>query len=441
MGSCNCTKKSPEVELEVHPRPKRLLKNKFSQSKDLGKDLAPEYQLFYYYDPNDKCKKTLEELYTIVRKCQTIVEKYQSIRSDSYPLSLHQISRLIYQITSAFKMNQFWIQCRWEYKEDTNIKNAFNHIRSQVNELEQKLSVINEVTEGQQTKKVTPKEYYKERDGKQEGQLTAAKDLNFCYSTSQCSQEAAGLNLYHTFETLYRLSCNGLSQKIYQNSNENIHSQNASYWHYFPQKPGLSLEADHRNPEDCVYIKKVRKVALPGFESFTVKTDSKFMKSFHKSVAYFSPCNGLDDLTLASLEPTKIGLYLPQIIKTCARVQKSVWLWGFNLNETQFKKFLMGCRHQEQVTFYQCRFSIPRVPDLSKCMKGTLIKKIWLCFCDENYELSKYSETMENLIKGISVCDLKESLREVEILDLTAKDYFNAIFEKYGLGHIVDNHF
>ncbi|CAI2364445.1 unnamed protein product [Moneuplotes crassus] len=439
MGSCNCTKKSLEVELEVPPRPKRFLENKFSQDKDLGKDLAPGHSLFSDYDPNDQLKKTLQELYTIVKRCQIILEEYQSYHSGSYPLSLHQISRLICQIDSAFKMNQYWIWFMLEYEEDTIVGNAFNHLRSQFYCLQSKLILISEASEDQQTNKITPKEGHKEMDGKQGRKLKATKYLNFSCSNTRRSQENSSLNLTLTVETLYRLSCNGLSQKIYKDSFENLNDLDFSCWFDFCVKPGEELSVNHGNHKGSTFSKKALKVALPWFKDVTVETDFKSLKSFYKFAAHLSSCNGVKHLELVALNITEIGLYLPQIVKTCARAQKGVCLSRFNFNETQFKKFLMGCRHHEEVDFAWCKFDIPRVPDLSTCMKGTLIKKIWLCFCDKNYELSKYSKTMENLIKGISVCDLKESLREVEILDFTEKGYYNSIFEKYGLGHVVNN--
>ncbi|CAI2359040.1 unnamed protein product [Moneuplotes crassus] len=480
MGSCNCTQKSEEVELEIPPRPKSLLKNKFSQNKDVQNKKLPRLRCPSHEKRNDpqnyQRKKTLQELYDIVRRCKIILEEYQSCRSDSHPLSLHQISRVISEIGSSFKINCFWIQndkefeklktfeeefkeydeeSDKEYNEHMSVVGAFRHLHSQIYGLKQELIFINKVTENQQTKKIIPKEDHKEMDGKQGGQLVclinspnskqknpiAAKAPQDILCTAlERSQEAVSLNLVLTFETLYRLSCDGLNQKIYQDSYENICDSNFGLFSNFFHKPGENFRVNHRNYKGSITAKKLRKVALPWFIDVTVKTNPKSLKLFHESVAHFSPCGGMKTLTLEVLEPTEIGLYLQQIIKTCAHVQKEICLCGFNLNEIQFKKFLMGCRHQEQVSFRSCKFAIPRVSDLKTCMKGTLIKKIGFCSCDENYELSKYSETIDNLINGISSCDLKESLTEIYILDYLARGYFNSTFEKYGLGDKGVNH-
>ncbi|CAI2366287.1 unnamed protein product [Moneuplotes crassus] len=438
MENCNYIKKSPEVELEIPSRLKSASKNKFSEDKNLEKDLAPKYPLFYDYDPNDQCKKTLQELYTTARRCQIILKEYQSCHSGSYPLSLHQISRLISQIVSTSKNNQFWIQYRCYHKEDVIIINAFNHLWSQIDELKQELSLIHEVTENQQRKEVTLKKGHKEMGEKQGGQLTTKTLQDIPCIFLERSQEAASLNLVLTFEALYRLSCNGLSQKIYHDSYENTIDCNISDWYYFSQEPGLSLEFDYTNPERCVYAKKVSKVTLPYFESVIVNTDSKSLKLFHKCVAHFSPCSNVKALEILALELTDIALYLPQIVKICARVQKKVCLCKFNLNETQFKKFLMGCRHLEEVKFTLCKFDIPRVPDLSTCMKGTVIKKICLWTCIRQNEWRKFPEKLETLVNAISAGDLKESLKEVEFEDTLSEYFVNWIFEKYGLGHILN---
>ncbi|CAI2364134.1 unnamed protein product [Moneuplotes crassus] len=380
MGSCNCTKKSAEVELEAPPHQKSDPKNKFNKDKNFEKDLASKYQLFNDCDLNDQCKKTIQELYTTARRCQIILKEYQSCHSDSYPLSLHQISKLISQIASAFKNSQFWTQYRCEHKEEARVMNAFNHLCSQVDALEQELSLITKLLRISKQRRLL-KEGHKEMDSEQGTRLAIKSPQNIPSTSLERRQEAASLNLVLTFETLYKLSCNVLSQKIYHDSSENARVHNARVWYYLPQYPGLSLKFDHSNHKGCVYSKKVRKVTLPCFEGVLVITDPKSLKPFHKCVAHLSTCSSLDNLRLAALEPTEIGLYLPQIIKTCTRVQKRVSIVGFNFNETQFKKFLMGCRHHEEVDFAWCRFDIPRVPDLSTCMKGTLIKTIWFWDC------------------------------------------------------------
>ncbi|CAI2386531.1 unnamed protein product [Moneuplotes crassus] len=333
-------------------------------------------------------------------------------------------------------MNQFWIQYMGEDEEDTSIKDIFNYLHSQADGLAQKLSLINEVTENEQAMDMTSKDNHEEMDRRRGSQLTANKAPDISCSTPQWSQEVTSLNLILLFETLYRLSYNGLSQKIYYDSYENIRSYDLMCWFQTRLEPGNDFDVNHGNPEDSLFYKKVRKVTLPCFKRVVIKTDSKSLKLFQKCVAHFSPYNCVENLKFVALEPIEIGLHLSQIFNICARIQKVNSLRGFSLNETQFKKFLVGCRHQVKVSFLSCKFNISRVPDLSKLMKGTVIKTILFDDCAQINKWKKHPEKLERLISAISSCNLKESLRQILFRNSIQQDFVSPIFEKYGLGHI-----
>jgi len=90
------------------------------------------------------------------------------------------------------------------------------------------------------------------------------------------------------------------------------------------------------------------------------------------------PQSGLKRLRISAKDLIGIQGYLPSIMEASYRVSEAIVLDSFIINEQQLKKVFMAARLTKEIEFVECKFRLPRLPEISKCLKSTTIKKITL---------------------------------------------------------------
>ncbi|CAI2372808.1 unnamed protein product [Moneuplotes crassus] len=166
---------------------------------------------------------------------------------------------------------------------------------------------------------------------------------------------------------------------------------------------------------DFQFIRKVENIILPKCRNVVIYDLTKSNRAVAKFLCMGIPTRGVQKLTLGADRLINIRYYLKEIIKASYRIEECIDLGHFKINGLQLQKLLRVNRHKKKVWFYNCKFSLPKVPNLSKCLQDTTIQEICLYNCegkDRSNWLSR-PEELSNLISSLSQSDIKHSLQRV----------------------------
>ncbi|CAI2379582.1 unnamed protein product [Moneuplotes crassus] len=200
----------------------------------------------------------------------------------------------------------------------------------------------------------------------------------------------------------------------------------------------LSLWID--DIKDQSFLKTMRKIPYPHFEEINLQNVSHRSIKKVKFLLEERMRINADSLVFVAKNISRVTAYLSLIIKVSYKISHRMCLGELIMNELQLKRILFAYKHVKVLEFSGCIFSLPKVPDFTKCLEGTSIKEICLAYCERRdwNDWINEPQKFENLIKGLSNSDLKDSLQEIDFgyfCELKL-DFLKEVLSKHGFGHV-----
>ncbi|CAI2379511.1 unnamed protein product [Moneuplotes crassus] len=203
---------------------------------------------------------------------------------------------------------------------------------------------------------------------------------------------------------------------------------------------GKKLSLCIENIKDQSFLKTMRKIPYHHLEKINLLNVS------HRSIKKikFLLEEGIrinaDSLVFEANNLSRVTAYLNLIIKISYKISHLICLEELIMNELQLKRILFAYKHVKVLQFSQCIFSLPKVPDFTKCLEGTSIKGICLANCEgrDYNDWINEPQKFENLIEGFSNSDLKDSLQEIDLWYFCELklDFVKEVLSKHGFGHV-----
>ena len=139
----------------------------------------------------------------------------------------------------------------------------------------------------------------------------------------------------------------------------------------------------------------------------------------------------------------KMSFYIDSISKAIKSVQKEIFLYCFEIKESELEQIIKSSSNWERLILYYSDIHCSKKLDFdvsSKC------KIKFLCFAYCGYTGSKDRKSdwittpscFKNIVEAISESGLRDSLEEVDIYgnDTLKKDEVQAMFNELGMSHI-----
>ncbi|CAI2370061.1 unnamed protein product [Moneuplotes crassus] len=257
-------------------------------------------------------------------------------------------------------------------------------------------------------------------------------------SFKESSNKPAPRYLYYAAELRVQEKSLEIEKSLWFNATQNICRMCINYNLdcYF------DIWIDHQNYQRL--LKKMASIRLPNISELLVYDCSLNNKRIRNFLWSMLP-RQCKIFVLESNSLIRMNRNIAQITKASHLCTEKITIWKFKIGSSHLKRLLMANRYKRKVLFTCCQISLPVIPDLSDCLRGTTIEYLGFEDCGkrENSCWKNNLEEFENLVESLSKSDLKKSLKQIELNDcsLTISDV-NKIFESNGLGHIiVSGHF
>ncbi|CAI2384723.1 unnamed protein product [Moneuplotes crassus] len=140
----------------------------------------------------------------------------------------------------------------------------------------------------------------------------------------------------------------------------------------------------------------------------------------------FSLPNKMEELDVYLTFEKKLNraTYFNSLVRISSKVTRRVGFQFFCLSLNQLKRLVAAYRHVKILDIWDCKLSIPTVPDFSRALQNCQVLEISLSGTGYYYHSNwkDHPEEFKNLIQGFATSsDLKLSLRKVTIEDCEIK--------------------
>ena len=138
-----------------------------------------------------------------------------------------------------------------------------------------------------------------------------------------------------------------------------------------------------------------------------------------------------------------MDFYIDSILKAIKSVEKEIYLWCFEIKESELEQIIKSASNWERLIFDYCDIHCSRKLDFGVSDKCK-IKYLSFAECGNTYSSYRKSDWMstpscfKNIVEAISKNRLKDSLKEVDIVynQTLKKAEVQAMFNKLGMPHI-----
>ncbi|CAI2362040.1 unnamed protein product [Moneuplotes crassus] len=185
-------------------------------------------------------------------------------------------------------------------------------------------------------------------------------------------------------------------------------------------------------------LKCLKLLNLNQFGFRIVKMKNKHALDFIDS-SFPNKVNELDTCFSVGMKMNRAN-YFNSLIRISSKVTRRMRFEYFCLSLSQLKRLVAAYRLVERLDIYNCKLSIPKVPDFSRALENCQIQEINLWSTGSRFysNWGCHPGEFKNLIQGFSTSpDLRRSLRQVNIMNCEIEIWeAKKIFEKNGLKRV-----
>ncbi|CAI2369653.1 unnamed protein product [Moneuplotes crassus] len=383
----------------------------------------------------EKPGKKLEEYKRIVyyfEYCAKMLELYSSSLTKTPVTRICQINYVLLKLIDKIQKTD------WNYtkNEDSNLCNLSKQFCVDISELQERYIHLLP----QEEQKEWCSNYGITRASLKRRHHSYSKNIvkTSSYEDSKClSEKRKNINkilskcLPMSIEKRDQNELSKIYQQLWTNVFHNLRGQTKNF------KKQMTLHFNCSKNYSEGVLKKIKFLSLPMIEKVKVKSVSK-RNNGDQFLMNDSFQNRYSGLYFSTKDLINTNYCLRNIARILPTIKEKVHLDKFKLSLSHLKHILKSCAHVSYLVLGNCIVSVPEIPDLSICLKGTVISSLSLVSCSFMPSCCEPSTVVKNLLDGILSTEMKKTLKEIRLVrnkDLV-KSEIKQILNKCGMKKI-----